>query len=98
MCTYHRKTYSLLVCPDMFPTDNRTFARSRKGYYVLSPGIMSVGDIICVLFGGKMPFCLRLCGRYYLLAGKCYVHGLMDGEAMQLADQQQLFETTFSIL
>ncbi|KAI1270831.1 HET-domain-containing protein [Xylaria sp. FL0933] len=79
-------------------TENRAFARSRKGYFVLGPGIMNVGDIVCVLFGGKMPFCLRPCGSHYLLVGECYVHGLMEGEAMQLAEQRQLFSKAFNIV
>ncbi|KAI0813012.1 HET-domain-containing protein [Xylaria sp. FL0064] len=79
-------------------TENRAFARSRKGYFVLGPGIMNVGNIVCVLFGGKMPFCLRPCGSHYLLVGECYVHGLMKGEAMQLAEQRQLFDKAFNIV
>ncbi|KAI1354707.1 HET-domain-containing protein [Xylaria sp. FL0043] len=79
-------------------TENRAFARSWKGYFVLGPGIMNVGDIVCVLFGGKMPFCLRPCGSHYLLVGECYVHGLMEGEAMQLAEQRQLCGKVFNIV
>ncbi|KAI0114019.1 hypothetical protein GGR51DRAFT_505248 [Nemania sp. FL0031] len=79
-------------------SENRCFARSRKGYYVLGPGIMAPGDIVCVLFGGKLPFCLRPCGRRYLLVGECYVHGLMEGEAMQLVDRGELSEKVFDIV
>ena len=62
---------------------NRKFARTAKGYFVLGPKVLEVGDVVCVLFGGKMPFCLRPWGRHYLLVGECYVHGLMGGEAME---------------
>ena len=79
-------------------SENRIFARTRGGYYVLGPGVMEVGDIICVLFGGKLPFCLRPRGEYYLLVGECYVYGLMEGEAIRMADQQELSEKVFEIV
>ena len=43
-----------------------------------------VGDLICVLEGGEAPFVMRLRadGRYEVF-GDCYIHGLMDSEAMK---------------
>lgn len=79
-------------------SSNRAFALTSKGYYVLGPKVMQVGDIVCVLFGGKMPFCLRPWGRRYLLVGECYVHGLMKGEAMSLRNRGELVESTFEIV
>ena len=61
---------------------NRKFARTEKGYYVLGPKVMEVGDMICVLFGGKMPFVLRPRNGRYLFAGECYIHGVMEGELL----------------
>ncbi|MCJ1434727.1 hypothetical protein MMC27_004097 [Xylographa pallens] len=80
-------------------TENRVFARTRKGYYVLGPGVLELGDIVCVLFGGKMPFCLRPNGDgdRFLLVGECYMHGLMDGEAMRMAVRQETVEKLFEI-
>ena len=77
---------------------NRIFARTKKGYYVLGPKLMEDGDLICVLFGGKVPFCLRPWGDRFLLVGECYVHGLMDGEAMHMMSRQELEETVFEIV
>ncbi len=79
-------------------SENRAFARSQKGYYVLGPGIMAAGDVICILLGGKLPFCLRPCGHRYLLVGECYAHGLMEGEAMRPGGRNELFERAFEIL
>ncbi|KAI0903915.1 HET-domain-containing protein [Ustulina deusta] len=79
-------------------SENRAFARSQKGYYVLGPGVMAAGDVICILFGGKLPFCLRPCGHRYLLVGECYAHGLMEGEAMRPGGRNELFERAFEIL
>lgn len=77
---------------------NRKFARTEKDYYVLGPKVMEEGDIICVLFGGKLPFCLRPWNNQYLFVGECYVHGLMDGEAMGMMSQGLLSEEIFEMV
>jgi hypothetical protein len=45
---------------------------------------MQVGDVVAVLFGARVPFVLRQQqdGRYRLI-GDCYVHRMMDGEAIR---------------
>jgi heterokaryon incompatibility protein (HET) len=41
------------------------------------------GDIITILFGGKVPIILRpIEGGKFLFVRECYVHGFMDGEAL----------------
>jgi hypothetical protein len=50
------------------------------------------GDIVCVLFGGKTPCCLRQADDRYILVGECYVHGLVNGEAIQFMDKGALNE------
>ncbi|KAG8530270.1 uncharacterized protein KY384_004771 [Bacidia gigantensis] len=77
---------------------NRVFAKTQKGFYVLGPKVAEPGDIVCVLFGGKLPFCLRPLGDQYLLVGECYVHGLMNGEAMDMMSRQELIEEAFDIV
>jgi hypothetical protein len=77
---------------------NRIFARTKKGYYVLGPKVMEEGDVVCVLYGGKMPFVLRPWGRYFLLVGECYVHGLMKGEAIDLLERKELAEEVFDLV
>ena len=77
---------------------HRAFARTAKGYFVLGPAVLKVGDVVCVLFGGKMPFCLRPWGRHYLLVGECYVHGLMDGEAMKMLEREEVAEEVFDVI
>lgn len=77
---------------------NRSFARSSKDYYILGPEIMEVGDVICVLLGGKIPFCLRPRGNHYFLVGECYVHGLMDGEAVEMMNRRELSKRQFDIV
>ena len=77
---------------------NRKFARTKMGYYVLGPKVMEEGDIVCVLFGGKMPFCLRPWSDQYLLVGECYVHGFMDGEAMEMMRRGEVLEKKFELV
>lgn len=40
------------------------------------------GDLICVLFGGRMPLVLRPQNGHYILISESYIHGLMNGEAI----------------
>ncbi|KAG5820150.1 hypothetical protein H9Q71_000688 [Fusarium xylarioides] len=79
-------------------SDGRVFARGKKGYYVLGPSTLEAGDMVCVLFGCKVPFCLRRVGERYLLVGECYVHGLMKGEAMDMLAGGEVEEEVFNIV
>ncbi|GAW14008.1 hypothetical protein ANO14919_034000 [Xylariales sp. No.14919] len=79
-------------------SEGRVFARTRREYYVLGPAALEAEDIVCVLFGGKVPFCLRPWGKRYLLVGECYVHGLMKGEAIDMLVRGELREKVFDIV
>ena len=70
---------------------HRSFCSTTAGRIGLVPRAAKAGDVICVLYGGRVPYVLRP-GRKddgYGLLGECYIHGLMDGEAM---DMESLFE------
>lgn len=69
----------------------RCFFVTSKGYMGLGPNAMQIGDIVCVLFGCKVPFILRPMGGYYLLVGDSYIHGIMDGEAMAAVLKERTF-------
>ncbi|KAF5538142.1 heterokaryon incompatibility (het-6OR allele) [Fusarium napiforme] len=61
-------------------------AKTERGMIGLVPLLAEAGDQIYVLNGGAVPFVLRkgkrlLNGRR--LVGECYIHGIMNGEAMQ---------------
>lgn len=82
-------------------TRHRRFAVTRKGYFVLGPGVLQEGDVVVVLRGGKVPFLLRRVSAIgndpeggWVLVGECYVHGLMDGEKW---DVEGVEEEVFSI-
>ena len=55
-------------------------------------------DLICVLFGAQIPFVLRPNGEYYTLMGPCYVHGVMDGEAMSMEEAEPSNHEWFSLV
>lgn len=41
------------------------------------------GDLICILFGGRMPFILRPQNGHYIFIGECHIPGLMEGQAIE---------------
>ncbi|KAK4465876.1 HET-domain-containing protein [Cladorrhinum samala] len=62
----------------------RVFFLTESGYMGLGPMNMKVGDAVAVLIGGETPFIIRegkARNRYRMLE-QCYVHGIMDGEAL----------------
>jgi hypothetical protein len=79
---------------------NQAFFITTEGYIGIGSPDMVRGDEVWVLFGGKVPFILRSTGNAgnrqckrsinYTLVGNAYVHGIMDGEAVeQLGHSQQ---------
>ncbi|KAF1964026.1 HET-domain-containing protein [Bimuria novae-zelandiae CBS 107.79] len=66
--------------------NGRRFCITRKGRFCLLPPTASKGDLICILLGGEVPYVLRRIDNqsqdYYTMVGECYVHGIMDGEAI----------------
>lgn len=60
-----------------------SFFGTKGGYMGLGPKILQPGDVVCVLAGGEVPFILRPDHGYYRLVGECYLHGIMNGEAIR---------------
>lgn len=63
-----------------------TMFQTNKNLLGICSGPAESGDQLVIFFGGNMPFVLRrvddseTCWR---LVGVCYVHGIMDGEAVK---------------
>ena len=61
---------------------------TKNRYLGHAPITADVGDLICVVLGAGAPFVIRPVpnsagnGNMYRLIGECYVHGMMNGEAM----------------
>ena len=66
----------------------RRFGTTSRGYMGLFPRGTTIGDQVCIISGGYVPFVLRPSGgdHSFLLVGECYQHGVMDGQMMQTAD------------
>ena len=89
-CTWFQRVTSALGA-------DRRFFISSTGYIGLVPSATAIGDRICVLSGGKTPYVLRPSHKKnkedgtssleYTFVGDAYVHGLMDGEAFEMAEK-----------
>ncbi|PMD44749.1 HET-domain-containing protein [Hyaloscypha variabilis F] len=71
---------------DMFLTE--------RGYLGLGHEGFQIGDVVCVFTGGEVPFLLRKSdtprGEMFSLLSECYIHGVMDGEAMQSPQSKRM--------
>ncbi|EKG14333.1 Heterokaryon incompatibility [Macrophomina phaseolina MS6] len=78
----------------------RCFFISQKGFCGLGPDVTQPGDNIVVFFGGQVPFILRPQNESeeYSLCGECYVDGMMYGEAIEMLEEGELEEQTFSLV
>ncbi|MCJ1368621.1 hypothetical protein MMC16_007765 [Acarospora aff. strigata] len=65
----------------------RRLLTTAEGYIGLASEMAQRGDIICILLGCSVPVALRPVGEHYKLVGECYIHGLMEGEAMKWLDR-----------
>jgi hypothetical protein len=79
-----------LVGSSLQLTDKSLFATD-TGLLGVCADTVEVGDVVSVLFGGRMPFVLRPRGEQraddgttrYEYVGQAYVHGIMDGEVIE---------------
>ena len=78
-------------------TSQRRKMRTARGYLGLAPNTAQLHDLVCVLWGGKVPYIIRVQAQgsehhshgmhaecTYSFIGEGYVHGLMDGEVLAL--------------
>lgn len=63
-----------------------------KGYLGLAHESLQVGDVVCILSGGDVPFLLRPSATdgTFELHSECYVHGVMNGEMVEKMDWANL--------
>jgi hypothetical protein len=62
---------------------HRLFFATSEGHMGLGPKSMQPDDLVVILRGAIYPFILRNMEGYYQLVGTAYVHGIMDGEAVE---------------
>jgi hypothetical protein len=69
------------------------FMISERGYVGLAPKETQPGDLLCVLRGAETPFILRqIRDEFCSLVGEVYVHGIMNGEGVQITKPGDLRE------
>src|SRR3569833_447858 len=72
----------------------RAFVITERGYYGYAERHAQTGEVVAVLGGGRVPFVLSPASgagavpvRYWVV-GDAYFHGILNGEAFQLADRE----------
>jgi hypothetical protein len=73
----------------------RKFAVTQGKRVALVPRDTLSGDIVCVFLGMEVSYLLRevpstSTERHFQLVGECYVHGIMDGEALDLGVEEEI--------
>jgi hypothetical protein len=71
---------------------NRSFIVTSNGRMGIGPAGTRSGHSIAVIFGGGVPYVLLEQESGWLFVGESYIHGLMDGEAVQAWQQGELME------
>jgi hypothetical protein len=64
--------------------NRKFFSTSSRNMFGLGPDGLQSGDVVAVLYGCSVPVILRAMEdrMHYKLVGECYIHGLMDGQAV----------------
>jgi len=73
--------------PALAGVSSHKLCRTQGGYVGQMPTSAEVGDHICVLPGGIVPFVIRDSVKrpgMFRMVGQCYIHGMMKGEAFKL--------------
>jgi hypothetical protein len=78
-------------------TKNRKFFTTDRGYIGLTSRGTLPGDKVCIFLGGHSPFIIRQAASSstedscsWNLVGEAYVHGLMDGEGLEMGDVESI--------
>lgn len=64
-------------------TQHRRLIKTSTAYLGIASYDTLPEDVVSILFGGSTPMILRSVNDHLPLAGECYVHGIMDGEALE---------------
>jgi Heterokaryon incompatibility protein (HET) len=89
----HRRSWILADTKAM--TFGRRLFQTERGYIGLGPAACRLNDRVCVLFGGQVLYLLREQDVNHEFIGECYVHGMMDGQAVQA---ELLSEKVFTLV
>lgn len=74
----------------------RRFCVTGRGYLAMVPPGAEEGDSLVILYGLYTPFVLRRVSgdgpKRFVMVGEAYMHGMMDGEAMQEERKPEMFD------
>ncbi|KAL7919416.1 heterokaryon incompatibility domain-containing protein [Trichoderma austrokoningii] len=56
---------------------------TEQGFVGMAPSQAKRGDVVCVLYGCRVPVLLRCEGDVYRFVGECYIDGFMNGEIFE---------------
>ncbi|PMD43635.1 hypothetical protein L207DRAFT_510144 [Hyaloscypha variabilis F] len=76
----------------------RRMVTTEKGYIGMALELSRRGDLVCLLFGCRMPVVLRPEGEYFRFMGECYMHGLMFGEGMKAFERGEYKLEKFELI
>jgi hypothetical protein len=78
---------------NVFDNNNGCFFTTQAGRIGCGAHWMKPGDMVCILFGGTVPYILRrekFKKDDHILIGDAYVDGMMEGELMEAFDKGEL--------
>ncbi|KAI9734034.1 MAG: hypothetical protein M1818_006972 [Claussenomyces sp. TS43310] len=64
-------------------SSTRRLFLTENDYIGFAPANTAVGDEICLLFGGDVPYVVRERDDSHQFIGECYCYGIMNGEAVR---------------
>ena len=77
------KSIDALYLDGLVLSVHRRLAVLEDGRPCLVPNKTEIGDWLTVVAGAPMPFVLRQVGDNFKIIGRCYIHDMMDGQAVQ---------------
>ncbi len=93
---YLQRVQSIVWMRRLIKTEN-------KSALGLVPDLAKKGDLICILSGCSVPVLLREINDMgpsrvcHELIGECYIHGMMDGEALRVKQSQNIQIRNFEV-
>lgn len=77
---------------------HRVLVITEGGYMGIAADTTKMGDYVCVVRGAQVPLVLRETEDIgaFDFVGECYIHGIMDGEAVN--EQYEQIERTFAVV
>jgi hypothetical protein len=70
---------------------NRRLMTTENGFLGFAPKEAVIGNEVCILFGGDVPYILRSTAedKEFQFVGDRYLHVIMDGEAITMRRSEQ---------